>query len=132
MCTEKEIAEMKFKTYIYFLSVLLGVLAINAILCTNTFFSITSEYLIYHNNVDDNGGKLLHYVNAKLIPIYGILSILFDAVLIILTMFYIKLMRKIENKKKSIIISIILMIFSAIVLGFVSIVVLDFFISHYS
>lgn len=88
MDTEKDIAEMITKTFAYLSSVLIGMLIIDAFVLTNNFFSDLFVYLIYHNNADDNGGKLLHYVNSREIPIYGILSLIFNCVLIILMRFF--------------------------------------------
>lgn len=132
MDTEKSIKEIEAKTYAYMSSVLIGTLIIDAFIIINGFFYRLTEYLTYHNNVEDNGGKLLHYVNPREIPIYGILSLIFTLVLIILMRFYVKRIQCIEKKKTLLIISIGIMIVSALILGYISIILLNLFIMHFS
>lgn len=128
MDTEKSIKEMEAKTYAYMSSVLIGPLIIDAFILINGFVCDLIEYLTYHNNVEDNGGKLLHYVNPREIPIYGILSLIFTLVLIIIMKFYVRRIQCIEKKKAPLIISIGIIIVSALILGYISIISLDLFI----
>lgn len=60
----KEIIEMKVKTYTYLSTVLSGFLVSTALLFIGAFVSDLSEYLTYHNDPDDHGGKL-HYVDLN-------------------------------------------------------------------
>ncbi len=129
MDTEKSVKEIEAKTYAYMSSVLIGTLIIDAFILINGFFYRLTEYLTYHNNAEDNGGKLLHYVNPGEIPIYGILSLIFTLVLIILMKFYVRKIQCIEKKKTLLIISIGIMIVSALILGYISLILLDLFIS---
>ena len=133
MITEKSIKETEAKTYAYMISVLIAPLFVDAFLLIYNFCSDVIEYLIYHNNFDDNGGaKLLHYVNTKQIPIYGILGFVLTVVLILLIRCYVKRIRCIENKKVPLFVSIVIMIISGIILGFISVVLLNLFIMRVS
>ena len=132
MDTEKDIKETQEKTFVYMSSVLIGTLIPNVFILINGFFFRLIEYMTYHNNVDDNGGKLLHYVNTKEIPIYMILSLIFTFVFIIFIRFYVKRIQSIEKKRNPLIISISIMVTSTLISGYISIILLNLVISYFS
>ena len=65
MDTKKNIKATEDKTYAYLLSVLIGPLILDVIYLISVFCFESIEYLRYHNNFDDHGGKLEHYVDLK-------------------------------------------------------------------
>lgn len=129
---ETKIKETEAKTYTYILSVVIGTLIPDVIIVIYKFCYDLSEYLTYHNAADDNGGKLTHYVDLKEIQICGILSLVFIFVMMVLVRTYAKKLQIIGDKKVPMIISVVIMIISAIVLGYISIIVTDIFITHNS
>ena len=131
MDTKKSIKATEDKTYAYLLSVLIGPLILDVIYLVSVFCYDVIEYLRYHNDFDDHGGKLEHYVNLREIPLYGILGFIFSCLLVIGMRSYVKRIRNIEKKRIPIIISIGIMIVSFVILGIVSFVLLDLFIGNF-
>ena len=122
--TEKSIRETEAKTYAFISSVLIGMLITDSFILVICFIHDVREYLTYHNIADDNGGALPHYVNTQQIPVYGILGLVVSVSLIFLIRFYISRIKRIEKKKKTLIISILIMLVSFIVLGYFSVIVI--------
>ena len=106
-------------------------ICLDVIYLISVFCFESIEYLRYHNNFDDHGGKLEHYVDLTKIPIYGLLGIIFTYLLVTVMRSYVKRIRNIEKKKTPIIISIGIMLVSFVVLGIISFVLLDLFIGNF-
>ncbi|MDE6092964.1 MAG: hypothetical protein K2G14_07710 [Ruminococcus sp.] len=114
--TEKEIKEMVAKTYTYLSTVLSGFLIARALIFIFMFIGGLSEYLEYHNDPDDHGGKL-HYVDLNAMWLYGLMGIIFTVFSFFVLRYQFLKIRQLEKKVPVIIGTVILEIFSVLVWG---------------
>ena len=102
--TENEIKETEFKTYAYLSTIVSGFFGALAILNTGSFIFALNEYLTYHNDPDDHGGKL-HCVDLTAMWISGIFGIIFAMIMIFVITYRIRNIRKLENKIRVVVFS---------------------------
>lgn len=114
----KEVKETKLKTYIYLSTTLSGFLTARALIFIGAFISGLSEYLEYHNDPDDHGGKL-HYVDLNALWLCGLMGI----IVVVLDFFVFRYrtgkIRQLDKKNPVIIISVIMELLLIPVWGYV-------------
>ncbi|MCM1506433.1 MAG: hypothetical protein NC177_04770 [Ruminococcus flavefaciens] len=116
--TEKEIKETELKTYAYLSTLLSGFFGTGALLNIGNFAFSLNEYLTYHNNPDDNGGKL-HYVDLNDIWITGISGIILAVLFILVVAYRVQKIKKLEKKVRVYIFSFLTEIFFMVVWGYI-------------
>ncbi|MDE6036484.1 MAG: hypothetical protein K2G36_11335 [Ruminococcus sp.] len=116
--TEKEVKETEFKTYAYLSTLVSGIFGALAILNTGSFIFALIEYLTYHNDPDDHGGKL-HYVDLTSMWTGGIIGIISAVIMIYVIAYRIRNIRKLENKIPVVIFSGLAEILFIVVWGYV-------------
>lgn len=119
--TEKEIKETEFKTYAYLSTLVSGFFGALALLNIGSFIFSLNEYLTYHNDPDDHGGKL-HYVDLSEMWISVIVGIVSAVIMIFVIMYRIRNIRKLENKIPVVVFSFFMEIFFIVVCGYIIII----------
>lgn len=113
----KEVKETKLKTYIYMSVSLSGFLTARALILIFGFISALSEYLEYHNDPDDHGGKL-HYVDLNAMWLFGVMGIVFAVLDFFVFRWRTGKIRQLDRKIPVIVISVILELFFIPVWGY--------------
>lgn len=116
--TEKEVTDMQSKTYAYLSTLLSGFFGAGALLNIGSFNYDIIEYLTYHNDPDDHGGKL-HYVDLTDMWITGISGIIFAVLFILVVAYRVRKIKKLEKKVPVYIFSFLMEIFFMVVWGYV-------------
>lgn len=114
--TEKEIEEMKAKTYTYLSTVLSGFFGALILLRGGTFVFDMKEYMIYHNNDSDDPKG--HYVDLNEMWFCGIVAIIACIFMILVIHCQSGKIKQIEKKTPVIIITVILDILFTSICGF--------------
>lgn len=97
------------KTYSYMFSATSSFLTTFVLWFAYWFFTGLDEYLLYHNDPDDHGGKL-HYVDLNALCICGIIGLLFLAVTFFAVRAWVRRIRRLEKKLPTAVASCILFI----------------------
>lgn len=116
--TEKEIKETEFKTYAYLSTLVSGFFGALALMNIGSFIFSLNEYLTYHNDPDDHGGKL-HYVDLNAMWLNGISGIIFTMIMIFIVTYRIRKIKKLDKKIPVVVFSFFMEIFFIVVWGYI-------------
>ena len=116
--TEKEIIHTQYKTYAYLSTLVSGFFGALALMNIGSFIFALDEYLTYHNDPDDHGGKR-HYVDLNAMWLSGIFGIIFAVIMILIVAYRIRKIKKLEKKLPVVIFSVLMEIFFIVVWGYI-------------
>lgn len=113
-----KITETEIKTYAYLSTLLSGFFGAGALLKTGNFIYDLTEYLTYHNDPDDHGGKL-HYVNLTEMWTSGIFGIIFAVLFILVIAYRVRKIKKLEKKILVYVLSAFMELFFIVIFGYI-------------
>ncbi|MDE6426053.1 MAG: hypothetical protein K2K89_07950 [Ruminococcus sp.] len=116
--TEKEVKETELKTYAYLSTIVSGFFGVLALMNITSFIVDLNDYLTYHNDPDDHGGKR-HYVDLTAMWLNGISGIIFAVIMIFIVAYRIRKIKKLEKKVPVVIFSVLMEIFFIVVWGYI-------------